>query len=58
MNEYEGVFPAVVTPMDNNGNFNEEAFRKVIEFNINAGVGGFGLPVVTEKAFCYPTKKI
>ncbi len=41
MNEYEGVFPAVVTPMDNNGNFNEEAFRKVIEFNINAGVGGF-----------------
>jgi len=41
MNKYEGVFPAVVTPMDNNGNFNEEAFRKVIEFNINAGVGGF-----------------
>ena len=41
MNKYEGVFPAVVTPMDNNGNFNEEAFRKVIEFNINAAVGGF-----------------
>ena len=41
MREYEGVFPAIVTPMDSNGDFNEEAFRKVIEFNINAGVGGF-----------------
>lgn len=41
MTKYEGVYPAVVTPMDKNGQFNEDAFRKVLEFNINAGVGGF-----------------
>ena len=23
MREYEGVFPAIVTPMDSNGDFNE-----------------------------------
>jgi N-acetylneuraminate lyase len=41
MRKYEGVFPAIVTPMDSNGDFNEEAFRKVIELNINVGVDGF-----------------
>lgn len=38
---FEGVFPAVVTPMTPEGQINEDAFRKVIEFNIQAGVHGF-----------------
>lgn len=39
--EFEGVYPALITPMDSDGNLNESALRKVIEFNINAGVHGF-----------------
>ena len=39
--EFRGVFPAVITPMTPEGKLNEDAFRKVIEFNIQAGVHGF-----------------
>ena len=41
MPEFEGIYPAIATPMLKNGSLNEEAFRSVMEFNINAGVGGF-----------------
>jgi dihydrodipicolinate synthase/N-acetylneuraminate lyase len=36
-----GVVPAVVTPFTAKGDFNEEAFREIIEHNIQAGVHGF-----------------
>ena len=39
--EFRGVFPAIITPMTPEGGLNEEAFRKVVEFNIQAGVQGF-----------------
>ena len=39
--EFKGVYPALITPMDSDGNLNESALRKVIEFNISAGVHGF-----------------
>ena len=39
--EFRGLFPAVVTPMTPEDSLNEEAFRKIIEFNIQAGVHGF-----------------
>jgi N-acetylneuraminate lyase len=39
--EFRGLFPAVITPMTSEGKLNEGAFRKVIEFNIQAGVHGF-----------------
>ena len=38
---FEGIYPAIATPMFEDGVLNEEAFRSVMEFNINAGVGGF-----------------
>ena len=38
---FEGIFPAIATPMYSDGTFNETAFREVMEFNIQAGVGGF-----------------
>jgi len=38
---FSGIFPAVITPMDAQGAFNPEAFRTVLEFNIQAGVDGF-----------------
>ena len=41
MAAYEGIFPAIVTPMSSDGTINEAAFREVMEFNIQAGVGGF-----------------
>ncbi len=41
MADFEGVVPAIVTPMGKDGKFNEAAFRKVVEVNIQAGVHGF-----------------
>ena len=41
MAAYEGIFPAIVTPMSSDGTLNEAAFREVMEFNIQAGGGGF-----------------
>lgn len=41
MADFEGVYPALITPMDSNGELNENAFRQLIEFNIQAGVHGF-----------------
>lgn len=38
---FEGVVPAIATPMDRAGRFNEAAFRKIVAFNIEAGVHGF-----------------
>ncbi len=41
MNDFQGVFPAIITPMTAQDELSEEAFRKVMEFNIEAGVHGF-----------------
>ena len=38
---FNGIFPAIITPMTRDGALNEAAFREVIEFNIQAGVHGF-----------------
>ena len=43
MPEFRGVFPATITPMTPDGRLNEAVFRKVLEFNIQAGVHGFWL---------------
>ena len=41
MADFEGILPAIATPMGTDGGFNEAAFREVMEFNIQAGVHGF-----------------
>ena len=41
MGEFQGVFPALITPMTSEDELNEAAFREVMEFNIQAGVHGF-----------------
>ncbi|MDA0770227.1 MAG: dihydrodipicolinate synthase family protein [Chloroflexi bacterium] len=42
MADFEGLFPAIITPMSRDtGKLNEAAFREVMEFNIQAGVHGF-----------------
>ena len=41
MNQFKGVVPALVTPMRTDGSLQEESLRKILEFNIAAGVHGF-----------------
>ena len=41
MKSFNGIFPASITPMTAEGRLNEDAFRQVMEFNIQAGVHGF-----------------
>ncbi len=41
MVKFEGIFPAIITPMTADGALNEAAYRQVMEFNIQAGVQGF-----------------
>lgn len=41
MSNFQGIFPAIITPMTSDGKLNEQAFRQVMEFNIQAGVHGF-----------------
>lgn len=41
MPDFEGVVPAIITPMGADGELNEEAYRTVYEANVQAGVHGF-----------------
>ncbi len=41
MSEFHGVVPAIITPMNADGEVDERAFRAVMEDNIRAGVHGF-----------------
>ena len=41
MGNFHGVVPALITPFDAEGRLNEEAYRGVMEHNIQAGVDGF-----------------
>ena len=41
MADFEGILPAIITPMGEDGRLNEAAFREVMEYNIQAGVHGF-----------------
>jgi len=41
VDRFEGILPALITPNDAEGRLNEEALRKVVEFNLVAGVHGF-----------------
>ena len=41
MSDFNGVYPAIVTPMTPSGDLNEEAFRVVYEGNVRAGAHGF-----------------
>ena len=39
--QFKGVVSALIPPFDSNGEINEEAYRKIVDFNIDAGISGF-----------------
>lgn len=44
----QGVFPILVTPFDKQGRIDEESLRRLIDFDINAGVHGLGVALGSE----------
>lgn len=44
----QGVFPILVTPFDEQGRIDEESLRRLIDFDINAGVHGLGVALGSE----------
>ena len=43
LERFEGLFPAAITPMNEEGDLDEGALERVLEFNLRAGVQGFWL---------------
>jgi dihydrodipicolinate synthase/N-acetylneuraminate lyase len=43
-----GVFPILVTPFDEQSRVDEESLRRLVEFNIDAGVHGLGVALGSE----------
>ena len=39
--DFEGIVPALITPMDADGALHEDSLRAVFESNVEAGVHGF-----------------
>lgn len=44
----QGVFPILVTPFDEQGRVDDESLRRLIDFNIDAGVHGLGVALGSE----------
>ncbi|HET7714178.1 MAG TPA: dihydrodipicolinate synthase family protein [Bauldia sp.] len=44
----QGVFPILVTPFDDRGRIDEESLRRLVEFNLAAGVHGLGVAIGSE----------
>ena len=43
-----GVYPILVTPFDETGRIDEESLRRLIDFNLDAGVHGLGVALGSE----------
>ncbi len=39
--EFKGVVAAIITPYTDDGEINEEVYRRIVDFNIDAGIDGF-----------------
>ena len=51
MKKYEGIFPAIITPIDENEEINEKALEQVIEKTLKQGVSGFYVSGSTGESF-------
>src|SRR3989442_4313425 len=45
---WQGVFPILVTPFDDQSRVDEESLRRLVEFNIGAGGHGLGVAMGSE----------
>lgn len=51
MKNFKGIFPALLTPFDDNGKINDKALEQLIEMNIRKGVDGFYVNGSTAEVF-------
>lgn len=51
MNAFKGIFPALLTPFDQNDRVNEKALEALIEMNLQKGVKGFYVSGSTAEVF-------
>lgn len=51
MKRFEGIFPAIITPIDANEEINEKALEQVIEKTLKQGVAGFYVSGSTGESF-------
>ena len=51
MEKFKGIFPALLTPFDENNRLNEKALEQLIEMNLKKGVRGFYVGGSTGEAF-------
>lgn len=47
-NAMNGVYPILVTPFDDDGQIDEESLRRLVDFNLDAGVHGLGVALGSE----------
>lgn len=51
MKEFKGIYPALLTPFDNNNKINEKVLRDLVKYNLKKGVAGFYVGGSTAEAF-------
>ena len=55
MEQYKGIFTALLTPFDQNNRINEKELEKLVKFNLDKGVKGFYVGGSTAEAFLLST---
>ena len=50
-NRFSGIFPALLTPFDQNNKVNEKQLEKLVKYNLEKGVKGFYVSGSTAEAF-------
>jgi N-acetylneuraminate lyase len=51
MKQFQGIYPALVTPFNSEGKINENALCKLVEWNLQKGVSGFYVGGSTGESF-------
>ena len=54
-NRFSGIFPALLTPFDQNNKVNEKQLEKLVKYNLKKGVKGFYVSGSTAEAFLLST---
>ncbi|MBQ8320003.1 MAG: N-acetylneuraminate lyase [Clostridia bacterium] len=57
MEKFKGIFPALLTPFDQNGKINEVQLKKLVRFNLEKGAKGFYVCGSTAEAFLLSTEE-